>query len=99
MPNVLQNMAGMGNMTEQVIASDLLLASKNAIKSYAGAIAETTTPEVCDVLRKQLNDAIDSHEQVASFMVSRGYYNAYDPRDQFDMDRKASETVMQLGQQ
>jgi similar to spore coat protein len=46
MAHLLQNMAGMGDLTEQVIITDFLIASKSANKNYAAAIAETTTPEV-----------------------------------------------------
>ncbi len=96
MANIIQNMAGMADMTEQVIASDFLVASKSAIKNYAAAIAETTTPEVKNALRKQLDDAINSHERISTYMMNHGYYNAYDPQAQLSMDREASETVMKI---
>ncbi|MDF2539735.1 MAG: spore coat protein [Herbinix sp.] len=98
MANIIQNIAGMGNMTEQVIASDFLIASKSAIKSYAAALAEATTPEVTNTLRGQLDDAINTHGQITTYMMNKGYYNAYDPAKQFAMDRQASDTVMKLGQ-
>jgi similar to spore coat protein len=98
MANLIQNMAGMGNLTEQVIATDFLVASKNAIKNYAAAIAEATTPEVTNTLRSQLDDAINTHERISTYMMNKGYYNAFDPQQQFAMDRQASDTVMKLGQ-
>lgn len=99
MANIIQNIAGMSNMTEQVIATDLLLASKNAIKSYAAALAESTTPEVTNTLKRQLDDAINSREKISTYMMNKGYYNAFDPEQQFAMDRTASDTVLKMGQQ
>jgi similar to spore coat protein len=99
MANIIQNIAGMGNMTEQVIASDFMMASKSAIKNYAAALAEATTPEVTNTLRCQLDDAINAHEKISTYMINKGYYNAYDPKQQFNMDMKASDTVLKMGQQ
>jgi similar to spore coat protein len=96
MANMIQNLAGMGNMTEQVIATDLLLGSKAAIKNYAAAITETITPEVKDTLRRQLDVAIDSHEQIANYMVNKGYYHVYNPQEQNKIDMLASDKVMTL---
>ena len=98
MANIIQNMAGMADMTEQVIATDLLLGSKSAIKNYAAAIAESTTPEVCNALHRQLDDAINMHEKISTYMMNKGYYNAYDPKAQMNMDKQASSVVMGLNQ-
>jgi similar to spore coat protein len=96
MANIIQNMAGMSDMTEQVIAADFLTASKSAIKNYAAAIAESTTPEVKNTLHKQLEDAINTHERISTYMMNHGYYNAFDPKAQLSMDREASDTVMKI---
>jgi similar to spore coat protein len=94
MAGIIQNMAGMGDLTEQVIATDLLISSKNAIKNYAAALAESTTPEVTNTLRRQLDDAINAHSRISTYMMNKGYYNAYEPQAQMSMDRQASDTVM-----
>lgn len=99
MASIIQNIAGMGDMTEQVIATDLLISSKNAIKNYASALAETTTPEVKNTLRRQLDDAINAHGRISTYMMNKGYYNAYEPQAQMSMDRQASDTVMNINQQ
>lgn len=98
MAGFIQNMAGMADMTEQVIATDLMIASKSAIKNYAAALAETTTPEVTNALHRQLDDAINSHGRITTFMMNKGYYNAYDPQSQINMDKQASGVVMNMGQ-
>lgn len=99
MANMMQNMTGMGNMTEQVIATDFLLAAKTGIKNYAAALAETASPEVRDALRRQLDVAIGTHERITNYMMSKGYYHAYNPKEQIKVDMKAADTVMGLQQQ
>lgn len=96
MANMIQNMAGMGNMTEQVIATDFLLASKQAIKNYALALSETASPEVREVLRRHFDAAVGTHERITNYMMDKGYYHAYNPQEQIRVDMKAAETVMGL---
>lgn len=96
MANMIQNMAGMGNMTEQVIATDFLLASKQAIKNYALALSETASPEVREVLRRHFDVAVGTHERITNYMMDKGYYHAYNPQEQIRVDMKAAETVMGL---
>ncbi len=96
MATMIQNLAGMANMTEQVIATDLLLGSKAAIKNYATALTETVTPEVKETLRRHLDIAIDNHEKITDYMVSKGYYHVYNPAEQSRLDMNASDKVMKL---
>lgn len=94
MATLIQNMAGMGDMSEQVIATDLLISTKNAIKTYASAISETTSPQISSTLRRQLDDTISLHEKISTYMMQKGYYNAYDPTAQLSMDKEVSDTVL-----
>lgn len=96
MANIIQNLAGMGDLSEQVIATDFLLASKSAIKNYATALSETATPEVKETLRRQLDSAIDTHGKITDYMINKGYYHVYNPQEQQKVDKKASDTVMNM---
>lgn len=93
---ILQSLAGMGDMTEQVIATDFLISAKAGVRNYAMAISETTTPEVRDILRRHLDTAIDTHEKLLRFMVNKGYYHIYNPQEQIQADIKAANTVLQI---
>lgn len=99
MGNLLQNMAGMGDITEQVIATDFLISVKSGVRNYAVAISETATPEVREVLRRHMDVAIGTHEELIKFMVKKGYYDVKDPQGQIRIDMKASDTVLNIGQQ
>jgi len=96
MTNLIQNMAGLGNITEQIVAQDLLLATKTGIRSYSIALSEAATPEVRNVLRRHLNDAVDFHEKITNFMLQKGWYQAYNPQELIQMDMQASQTVLSL---
>lgn len=96
MNTLVKNVIGMGNMSDQVIATDFLLAAKSGVQNYAIAITETTSPHVRAILRGQLNDAIATHETISNYMMKNGYYYAYDMREQYKLDMKTTDTTLSL---
>ena len=98
MNGLVQNLMGMGGMTDQVIATDFLISTKAAIKDYSVAISEVTTPKVRAALREQLRDAVETHEKLTNYMVSKGFYSPHDLREQLLVDLKASDTAVNLAQ-
>jgi similar to spore coat protein len=99
MGNLLQNIAGMGDLTEQVIVTDMLISAKAGVRNYAMAVSETVTPEVRTVLLRHLDTAIETHEKIANYMMKRGFYNAKDPHEQVRIDMKAADTVLNIQKQ
>lgn len=99
MATMMQNMAGMGAMTDQVIATDLLMSAKSGIKNIAIAITESSTPEVRAALQQQFSDAVRLHEQVSNYMISNGYYHPQDVQEQLRVDLTASQTALDLTNQ
>ncbi|NHC41876.1 spore coat protein [Bacillus sp. MM2020_1] len=98
MNQIIQNMMGMGGMTDQVIATDFLISAKAGVRNYAVAITETATPELKVALRAQLNDAIATHEKITNFMVAKGYYYPDDLSEQLQADLTVSNTALNLAQ-
>jgi similar to spore coat protein len=96
MNSIIETLTGMDKMTDQVIATDLLIAAKSAVRNYSIALTETTSQEVRTILRKQLNDAITSHETISNYMIKKGYYNAYNLQEQYKVDMQTTETALSL---
>jgi similar to spore coat protein len=92
----IQNMMGMGGLTDQVIATDFLISAKAGIRNYAVAITETATPELKSALIAQLNDAIATHEKITNFMVERGFYHPHDLSEQLQVDLTVADTALNL---
>lgn len=93
---IIESLTGMNKMSDQVIATDFLIATKTGIRNYAVALTETTSPEVSAALRRQLNDIIATHEIITNYMMKNGYYHAYDAQQQFKVDMKATDTALNL---
>ncbi len=99
MNDLIQNMVGMGGLTDQVIATDFLISAKAGVRNYTVAITEAATPELRSVLREHLRSAIQTHENITNYMVSRGFYHPHNLSEQLTVDFTASDTALQLAQQ
>lgn len=95
---LMENITGMKSMTDQVIATDFLLAAKSGLKTYAAAIAETTHPEVRGILKKQMDEAVLTHEAITAYMVKKGYYHPFDPKEQLRVDLQSANAALKLAE-
>ncbi|MEH7546825.1 spore coat protein [Neobacillus vireti] len=98
MNSFIQNMMGMGGMTDQVIATDFLIAAKAGVRNYTVALTEAATPELRTALREQLRDAIQTHESITNFMIAKGYYHPHALSEQLQVDLTAVSTATNLAQ-
>jgi similar to spore coat protein len=93
---LMENITGMNTMTDQVIATDFLIAAKAGMKTYAAAITEATHPEVRAILKKQMDELTLTHETITAYMVKKGYYHPFDPKEQIRIDLQAAEVALRL---
>ena len=96
MLTIIEKLTGMDKMTDQVIATDFLIAAKCGLKNYATAITETQSQQLREVLVKHLNDMITTHEAITDYMMNKGYYHAYDMHEQYHVDMKVTDTALSL---
>jgi similar to spore coat protein len=96
MNGFIEKLTGMAPLTDQVIATDLLMASKTAVRNYSLAITETATPEIRETLTNQLEDAIDTHRKISVYMIEKGYYHPLDTKKQLEVDLRIAETAMSI---
>ena len=99
MNQIIQNMMGLGGLTNQVIATDFLISAKAGVRNYTVAITETATPELRAVLREQLRAAIQTHEDITNYMVAKGFYHPHQLGEQLQVDLTAANTATNLAQQ
>jgi similar to spore coat protein len=93
---ILGSIAHIAGLSDQVIASDFLVSVKSAIQNYGIAITEVTSADLRQVLKRQLNDAIDTHAVVSAYMIDKGYYHAYDIPAQKEEVLKVTKTALEL---
>ncbi|WP_148347731.1 spore coat protein [Bacillus rubiinfantis] len=98
MNQIIQNIMGMGGLTDQVIATDFLISTKAAVRNYTVAITETATPELKTALREQLNAAIATHERITNYMTAKGFYHPHDLSEQLQLDLSTAATAINLAE-
>ncbi|MGN7477307.1 spore coat protein [Solibacillus silvestris] len=81
---------------DMAIATDLLITSKAAVRSLAVAITETATPSVKKLLRRELDNAIDTHDKIAQYMIRNEMYHAYDLTEQIEHDLEKADIALDL---
>ena len=96
MNTILEAITGTDRLTDQIIAADFLNVAKMGIKNYAAALAETSSPEIRNTLKVQLNDAINTHEKITNYMLDKGWYQVHDVNEQIKMDLQNAKKAMNL---
>jgi similar to spore coat protein len=94
MNEFMQSITGMDGMSDQIIAGDLLFATKAGIKSITVALTESANTETKQILRSQLDDTVDLHQRVSTYMVKKGYYHPGDVAEQLKVDITLANTVL-----
>ncbi|MDZ5471497.1 spore coat protein [Bacillus sp. 31A1R] len=86
-------------MSDIAVATEMLLTAKTGVASLAAAITETANPDLRKTLRSQLNRAIQTQEEISSYMISKGYYHPHNVQEQINLDLQASQAVLGMSQQ
>ncbi|WP_404302961.1 spore coat protein [Paenibacillus sp. DP01] len=92
---LLEHLTGLNILTDQVIAADFLNTAKSGVRNYAMAVTEAGTPEIKAMLTKQLDEAIDMHEQISTYMIERGWYHPWNVNEQLLVDLQNINTALQ----
>lgn len=96
MNTMIEHMTGLHTLTDEVIAMDLLINAKSGVRNYAMAVTECATPEIKQMLMKQLDEAIDAHEKITNYMVQRGLYHPYQVQEQVQLDLQNIDTALNI---
>jgi len=91
------NAGNLNQLTDHVMAFDLLSSAKAGVTMYARVLTEASTPDVRIMLNKQLNQAVSFAGQIMSYIVERGWVTPDDLKVQLAADaKKAQETLDML---
>ncbi|WP_210608105.1 spore coat protein [Priestia flexa] len=67
----------MRNDEPAFFSGSLLGFTKSSVRAYATAITETATPALHQTFNRHLQNAINLHYKVFTYMYQRGYYPSY----------------------
>ncbi|AWK52860.1 spore coat protein [Clostridium beijerinckii] len=92
----IRNAEGMPKLVDATMSLGFLLNAKSAVRNCAIALTEVATPEVRTFMQKQLDDAINMHEEISNLMINKGWFHPINLDKQFQMDIESSETAVQI---
>ncbi|WP_147535520.1 spore coat protein [Bacillus marasmi] len=87
---------GMPKMADSAFAMDFLLGIKTGIRYYAVTLTETASPELRQVLYKQMEQAIDLHTEVTELMLNKGWLYPNDVNKQIELDLKSADMAITI---
>lgn len=81
-------------LSEKDIAQDMVKDSKFAVTSLSAAAAEAVNPELRNILRSQLDKAVDEHFELSDMVIDKGWYPAQaEPIEQLRSEYKDSQNL------
>ncbi len=96
MHTIIEHLTGMNVLTDQVIATDLLIAAKSGVRNYAMAVTEAATPEIKEMLTRHLEESLDLHEAISNYMMEKGWYHAWNTEEQLKLNMKNMTIALNL---
>jgi similar to spore coat protein len=87
---------GMPKLVDGNMPLAFLLNAKSGVRNCAIALTEASTPEVRSILRTELNNAINIHEEISTLMINKGWLYPLNLEKQFQMDIESSQTAVQI---
>lgn len=92
----IRNAEGMPKLVDATMSLGFLLNAKSGVRNCAIALTEAASPEVRAILEKQLEEAINIHEEISNLMIKKGWLHPVNLDKQFQMDIEASQTAAQI---
>lgn len=78
-------------LTDQDIAADMLKDSKFSLNALAAAVPETSNPELRQILKQNLNNALKAHFRLSDIAINNAWYRPnLAPQDQLRRDYASS---------
>ena len=65
-------------LKDKDIAQDMIKDSKFAVTSLSSAAAEAVNPKLREILREQLDKAVNEHFELSDMVIDKGWYPAKD---------------------
>lgn len=83
------------NLSDKDIAFDMLKDSKFGLVGLTMALAESTNPQLRQMISTQLNSCVINHHKLSDIALRKDWYQAYaSPTQQLQVDVSDSQTAL-----
>lgn len=94
----IKSTEGMSNLLDNTIALEFLIAAKGAVQNNAIALTEATSMEIRNLIRRELDYALNMHEETFQLMIKKGWFFPYDIAKQIELDIKSAQTALEIAE-
>jgi spore coat protein CotF len=91
------NALNMPELADTTLATDFLIRAKEGVRNLAVALTETTSPDLRILLRKQLKQAIQMHQEITELMIDKKWFHPHDLSEQYQLDQLSAKNTMMIG--
>lgn len=91
------NALNMPELADTTLATDFLIRAKEGVRNLAVALTETTSPDLRILLRKQLKQAIQMHQEITDLMIAKKWFHPHDLSEQYQLDQLSAKNTMMIG--
>lgn len=91
------NALNMPELADMTFATDFLLRAKEGVRNTAIALTETTSPEVRDVLKKQLHQGLALHQEITELMLKKKWFHPHALTEQYQLDQLSANNTVMIG--
>ncbi|MNK62553.1 Spore coat protein F precursor [compost metagenome] len=92
------NSLGTPELADTTFAMDFLIRAKEGVRNYAIALTETASPEARAILRDQMYEGLELHDEIAKLMISKKWFHPYKLDAQYNLDMTSAKTTLQIAQ-
>ena len=94
----IENADGMPGLVDSTVAMEFLLSVKTGIRNAGIALTEIAEPEARTAIKAMLNQSIDLHTELTKLMITKGWLNPYDLKEQFRVDKVSAENSIKIAE-
>ncbi|WP_400247789.1 spore coat protein [Niallia sp. JL1B1071] len=91
------NALNMPELADTTLATDFLIRAKEGVRNLAVALTETASPDLRILLRKQLKQAIQMHQEITELMIEKKWFHPHDLSEQYQLDQLSAKNTIMIG--
>lgn len=91
------NALNMPELADTTFAMDFLVRTKEGVRNIAVALTETASPDLRIILRKQLKQAIQMHQEVTELMIEKKWFHPHELSEQYQLDQLSARNTIMIG--
>ncbi|WP_413035190.1 spore coat protein [Paenibacillus xylanilyticus] len=93
------NSLNMPEMADMTFAMDFLIRAKEGVRNIAIALTETVSADARGLLKQQLYQGIELHQEISDLMVRKKWFHPYELQEQYQLDQLSANQTVEIAKQ